>query len=124
MTQYYGKEIPVEDFQLEKEIGKRKSVKPENFIQALMETPPDAEIEESSDVINELREAVIDAIESLSEQDRFIVEAINYEQITYVELGRRMGISNAHAWRLKNAAYEKLQQMLLENEVIRLKVGV
>lgn len=124
MKHYYGKEIPVEDYQLEREIDKKKSVKPENFIQALMETPPHDEVPESSDVMNELREAVIDAIESLNDQDRFIVEAINYEQITYVELGRRMGISNAHAWRLKNAAYEKLQQVLLENEVIRLRVGV
>lgn len=123
MKQYFGKEIPIEDEYLELALHNKKFNKPESIFQALMETPPCLEPEEHSEEIDFVREAIIDAIDSLSDQDKFIVEAVNYERLTYCELGERMGISNAHAWRLKQAAFSRLESKLLENEVIRQKVG-
>jgi RNA polymerase sigma factor (sigma-70 family) len=68
--------------------------------------------------LEDLRDAVKDAIEYLSPQDRFIVEAIYYEQITYEVLGERLGVSNVHAWRLAKAAIKNLQTQLITNEYV------
>ena len=125
MTQvYYGKEIPVETHQLEKALSKHKTSKPDSFMQALMESYPLEEPEISSEDIDVIKESILEAIDTLSEQDRFIVNAINYEGLTYVELGERMGISNAHAWRLKQAAYKRLQALLEQNTHIQQKVNL
>ena len=120
---YYGKEIPVENYQLEKVLNKRRDRKPMNQMQALMETVLYEEPAMSLDEVDVIKEAIIDAIDSLSDQDRFIINAVNYERLTYVELGERLGMSNAHAWRLTKAAQDKLKTILLENEAIREKVG-
>lgn len=93
--------------------------RPENDWQALMEAVPGDEPAESKEVLQPLREAVADCIDMLSEQDSFIINAMNSEQITYDELGKRLGVSLTHAWRLRNAAYKNLEQILERHEVIR-----
>ena len=45
-------------------------------------------------------------------QDQFIVSAVNDEQISYEQLGCRLGCSAPHAWRLKQIAYKKLEEIL------------
>ena len=35
-----------------------------------------------------------------------------------VELGKRMGISGPHTWRLRNEAYNKLRELLMVDERI------
>jgi len=93
--------------------------RPEDDWQALMEAVPGDEPAESKDALQPLREAVADCIDMLSEQDSFIINAMNSEQITYDELGKRLGVSLTHAWRLRNAAYKNLEQILERHEVIR-----
>ena len=93
--------------------------RPDNDWQALMEAVPGEEPIESRDTLQVLREAVVDCIDMLSEQDRYIIDAMNSEQITYDELGKRLGTSLTHAWRLRNAAYKNLEQILERHEVIR-----
>ena len=65
-------------------------------------------ISESVQELQPLREAVADCIEKLDEQDQFIVNALNSEMISLQKLGERLGVSKPHAWRLRNAAYERL----------------
>jgi DNA-directed RNA polymerase specialized sigma24 family protein len=93
--------------------------RPEDDWQALMEAVPGDEPMQSKDALQPLREAVADCIDMLSEQDSFIINAMNSEQITYDELGKRLGVSLTHAWRLRNAAYKNLEQLLERHEVIR-----
>ncbi len=121
---YYGKEIPVENYQLEKALSKRKGHRPINQMQALMEAVLLEEPATSMDEVDVIKEAIIDAIDSLSDQDKYIINAVNYERLTYVELGERLGMSNAHAWRLTKAAQDKLRTLLLDNEAVREKVGI
>ena len=87
--------------------------------QALMEAVPGDEPVASKDALQPLREAVADCIDMLSEQDSFIINAMNSEQITYDELSKRLGVSLTHAWRLRNAAYKNLEQILERHAVIR-----
>jgi DNA-directed RNA polymerase specialized sigma24 family protein len=93
--------------------------RPEDDWQALMEAVPGNEPTQSKDALQPLREAVADCIDMLTEQDRFIIDAMNSEQITYDELSKRLGISIAHAWRLRHAAYKNLEQILEGHAVIR-----
>jgi RNA polymerase sigma factor (sigma-70 family) len=75
-------------------------------------------LDDDFETINNLREIVINAIDELSQQDRFIIEAIAYEQITYEELSKRLGVSSVHAWRLYKTAQENLKNILLQNQSV------
>jgi DNA-directed RNA polymerase specialized sigma subunit len=111
-----NREVP---FNMEDLLSLHLRPRPENEWQALMETPPGHEPIEPKDVLQPLREAVADCIDMLSEQDRMIVDAFNSERITYDELGKRLGVSLTHAWRLRGAAYKNLEQLLLMHGTIK-----
>lgn len=66
-------------------------------------------------------EAVQDAIEKLDPQSRFCVEAIFYEGISYSKLGKRLGVSKPHAWRLARRAIAELERMLSTNHSINMR---
>ena len=97
--------------------------RPRTAMEALMLSISDV-IEESVEELQPLREAVAICIEQLDEQDQFIVNAINSEFLSYEQLAKRLGVSKPHAWRLKNNAYAKLQQLLTMHPLIRKKVRV
>lgn len=65
--------------------------------------------------------AVQDAVESLSPQSRYCIEAIFYEGIAYSELGKRLGVSKPHAWRLSKRAIAELQRKLWNDHAINLR---
>jgi len=81
-------------------------------------------VEESVEELQPLREAVAMCIEQLDEQDQFIINSVNSEFLSYDQLGKRLGVSKPHAWRLKNNAYARLQQLLTMHPLIRKKVRV
>jgi len=94
---------------------------PENEYEALMQAAPFEEPATPKDYIDEIYNIVLDCLEVLLDQDRFIILAINYEQITYEQLGLRLGVSATHAWRLKQIAYKHLEEVLLvDGRVIRI----
>ena len=97
--------------------------RPQTMMEALMLSTSSV-IEESVEELQPLREAVAMCIEQLNEQDQFIVNAVNSEFISFDELGKRLGVSKPHAWRLKNNAYARLQQLLTMHPLIRKKVRV
>jgi len=101
--------------------GRRR---PETPMEALMMAGIGEETVESVQELQPLREAVAHCIDQLSEQDRFIVDAVNSEMISYEELGERLGVSKPHAWRLKNAAYERLKYLMTMHPTIRRRVNV
>lgn len=116
MSYSSSREIPLDVDELLKLVPPKR---PEDEWQALMESPPGYEPAEPRNQLSEIIEAVKDAIDLLSEQDKYIVEAVNYERVTYEELSRRLGCSSPHAWRLKQAAYKNLGEILLNNELFR-----
>jgi RNA polymerase sigma factor (sigma-70 family) len=102
------------------EINNNKEVPFEPFKLDTLATPsiPIYFFENDSNDLEDLRDAVKDAIDYLSPQDIFIIEAIYYEQVTYEVLGERLGVSNVHAWRLTKTAIKNLQERLLSNEYV------
>ena len=102
----------------------RGNRRPETPIEALMMAGSrEAEVMFVQE-LQPLREAIAECIEQLDAQDRYIVDAINSEVISLEELGRRLGVSKPHAWRLRNKAYERLKLILLEHPLIRERLGI
>jgi len=66
-------------------------------------------------------DAVQDAVDKLDPQSRFCVEAIFYEGISYSKLGKRLGVSKPHAWRLARRAMAELERMLATNHSINMR---
>lgn len=90
-----------------------QNYEPENEYQALMEALPHHEPRTPKSDINEISEIVIDCIDVLLDKDKYIIEAVNYEQVSYQTLGKRLGVSATHAWRLKQIAYRHLAEVLV-----------
>ena len=92
--------------------------RPVTEIQALMEAVPFEEPEESVMELQPFREAMANCMDELEGQDLFIIEAVVIEEISLQALGHRLGVTKTHAWRLRNAAFEKLKVILMENDVV------
>lgn len=65
--------------------------------------------------------AVQEAIESLDPMSRLCVEAVFYEGISYRTLGKRLGVSKPHAWRLTRRSMAELRRKLFINHHINLR---
>lgn len=63
---------------------------PRTFFQALMQCAPNQDEMHSEDLGNPIREAILDCMDLLSEQDKFVLDAIYWEQATYMELAKRL----------------------------------
>lgn len=118
---YPGREIP---FDIDVLLTMQPKQRPDTDMQALMEAAPGDQIEESKTELQILREAVVDCIDTLSEKDRFVIDAMNSERIRLEDLAERMNISVTHAWRLQQQAYGRLKEEMLKHPIIREYLGL
>ncbi|NBW08709.1 MAG: hypothetical protein EBR82_11865 [Caulobacteraceae bacterium] len=63
---------------------------PINIWQSLMQATPGAQLVIPADEPNIIKEALLDCMEMLVDQDQFVINAIIYEQITYPKLADRL----------------------------------
>lgn len=87
VTSFGGRELP---FDMDILLALRPTGRAETDIQALMETPPGHVPEPSKQALQPIREAVADCIDSLHPEDKFIIDSLMSEQITFAELGKRL----------------------------------
>lgn len=66
-------------------------------------------------------QAVKTAVESLDPKARQCLEAIYYEGIPYSQLGKRLGVSKPHAWRLAKRAKAELWRKLINDHNINMR---
>jgi RNA polymerase sigma factor (sigma-70 family) len=98
---------------------------PVNFFDALMRTAPGDSPEQTLDERQELREAVVDAMEQLDEQDRFILEAIHAERLSITQLAERLGLERSgHVHRIVKRAEERLRTQLVLSPIIRERISM
>lgn len=57
-------------------------------------------------------DVVAEAVEALPLRLQLIIEGIHFERATYREMGRRLGISHVHVWRLARQAEALLADSL------------
>ena len=98
--------------------------RPETDMQALMETPPGGQEPMSKQSLQIIREAVADCMDMLTDQDRFVLDALNSERVPLRELAERMGLSITQTWRLKEDALANLKQFLVNHQVIKDYLGL
>lgn len=110
------KEIPLTDYELNNLVDESQPI---NIWQSLMQTTPGGVIKIPADQPDILKEALLDCMEMLSDQDQFVINAIIWEQTGYPTLGERLGVSTPHAWRLTQAAFANLKQLLLMHSTLR-----
>jgi hypothetical protein len=113
------RDISLDIFLQSHDFGSRR---PQNEMEALMQAPPGYEPVESMEEVQPLREVVAQCIDMLTEQDQYVVNAINSERVTLQELGNRLGISRMHASRLRDAAFARLKEIMIMHPVIRRRV--
>jgi hypothetical protein len=92
---------------------------PSSEMEALMQTVPGEEPEPSAEELLELREAVAEAIASLPQKYRTVIELLMYKRLSLKEAGNVMGYSDVHILRLRNTAYDKLRNTLTMNNELR-----
>lgn len=92
--------------------------RPETLLHALMEQGPTDALDLSFEM-RPIIEAVAGWIDQLPDDQREVIEATFYERTPLSELGKRLGCSKTHAWRLRNAAVESLGNLLRNDPLIR-----
>lgn len=68
--------------------------------------------------------AVQQAIDTLDPMSRLCVEAVFYEGVSYNTLGKRLGVSKVHAWRLTRKSMAQLQRKLLIDHAINMRFNM
>jgi RNA polymerase sigma factor (sigma-70 family) len=104
--------------------GRAGRRRPDTPIEALMSAAPGDEPEQSFQESMALQDAIGAAVDGLEEQDRFVIEAVFFECVSLEELGRRLGVSKTHAWRLRNSALKKLEKLLVCSPVVLEQLGL
>ena len=89
-----------------------------------MNTAPFQDAEESLIELQPLREAVAVCIEELNEEDRWIINGIMSESLSLQQIAKQLGVTKTHVWRLRNRAFERLQNIMERHPEIRRRVRV
>jgi hypothetical protein len=74
--------------------------------------------------LQQLREAVVDCIDQLSAEDRFLLEAAHIERATVRELAARMGLHKSYTYRLVKRAELRLRDQCLAHVTILTYLGL
>ncbi|MGA0710172.1 MAG: sigma factor-like helix-turn-helix DNA-binding protein [Ilumatobacteraceae bacterium] len=89
-----------------------------------MESAPFTDPETSLEELQDLREAIAEAIEQLPERMRYVLDAVNSERMSIRKLADRMSLSKSQVQRLYQQALEHLRLILIANPIIRRRLGL
>jgi RNA polymerase sigma factor (sigma-70 family) len=81
---------------------------------------PDGPVEEREQV----REALVDCLDQLGDEDRFIVEAIWFERLTVRQLALRLGLEKSQTHRLCTRAVVHLGTCCVEHPTLQARYGL
>jgi predicted DNA-binding protein YlxM (UPF0122 family) len=95
---------------------------PENPLQALMESMPNTGPEESVIELEPVREAVAEAVDMLTEEEQWVINALYSEQLSMSKVGKQLNVSKTHVFRIRNRALLKLQSLLQSHPTIRRRI--
>lgn len=95
---------------------------PENPLQALMESMPNTGPEESVIELAPIREVVAEAVDMLTEEEQWVINALFSEQLSLAKVGKQLNVSKTHVFRIRNRALLKLESLLHDNPLIRKRI--
>lgn len=97
----------------------RSRKQPDNEFEALQAAPPGCEPEASREEVEALREAIIDAYDSLSEKERFVCDAELFERLSLSQVGERIARSKTQSRRIRVKAMEHLRELLKDHPLVK-----
>ena len=93
-------------------------------MEALMETLPYCDPEATLGQRQLLREAMADCLDDLTDEDRYLVEAIWFERVTVRTLALRLGLEKSQTHRLCTRAVVRLGAVCVEHPVLQAQYGL
>jgi DNA-directed RNA polymerase specialized sigma24 family protein len=87
-------------------------------LEALMGTPPCRDPDGAVDELQVIREALVDCLDQLSAEDRFVLEAIWFERVTVRALAVRLGIHKSRTHEISQRAVVRLGVVCAEHPVL------
>lgn len=105
-------EFPVAPSQLPELV--KLSGRPETEAQAIMETAPFAEPEQSLEELAPLLAAVRHAFDSLGDDDRMLLEAVVFERASFRQLSERWVVPRSTLHRWYSSAIEELKELMTD----------
>ena len=99
-------------------------IRPATIVEALMLSAPYTVLAESFEEKAPLIEEVRKVQAKTSAEDRYVLDAISVEGVTFVELSARLGVGSSQAHRLYHAALGRLKNLLLASQMVREHVGL
>lgn len=99
-------------------------VRPRTLIESLMEHTAGIPLQESYEEKEPLIHAVRNEIIDLDERQRYILNAVQVEGLSFAELGQRMGLSTTHTHRLYHQALQDLKDKLMTSDPVRYHIGL
>lgn len=97
---------------------------PDTPMQALMEAGPTDVLEESLLERQPVREAVAECMRRLTDEHRFVLEAIHAERLSVRDLAKRLGVSKSTAQRRHDDALAALEPLLTRHPVIQRRLNM
>ena len=92
---------------------------PINEYDQLLRQAPGGPLEPTLEERQPLREVVAAAMEQLSEQEQFVLDAVHSERLSNAQLAERLGVSKTQAWRLIQSATDTLRTLLESNPIVQ-----
>jgi RNA polymerase sigma factor (sigma-70 family) len=85
---------------------------------ALSQAPPGVEPEASHQEMEALREAIIDAYDTLTEKERFVCDSELFERLSLSQVATRIGRSKTQSRRIRMQAMAKLAEALKDHPLV------
>lgn len=99
-------------------------VRPQTVFAALMQAAPGDTPQESVEESAVMVAAIAYAAEAMSDEDTYVLNAIQFEDITFDELASRLGVARSTGWRLHKRALRRLRTLLLNHQPVRERLGM
>jgi RNA polymerase sigma factor (sigma-70 family) len=109
----------VKDQQVAARTVAHSETRPDTALAALMECAPGQEPLASLEELSPLRDILADAIDALSERDRWIVDSLVTARLSLRQLADQLSLSKTHVARIRDEAMAKLRLALQDNPTIR-----
>jgi RNA polymerase sigma factor (sigma-70 family) len=96
----------------------RSAERPTTPYQALMEAAPFEPVEISIAELLEVREVLVDALETLTEEETWVINSLITERMSIRQLARQLGAPKTTITRIRDRALSKLEKQLENHPVI------
>ena len=91
----------------------------DTVMRALMEAAPGEQPSTAYESGMLLREVIVDAIDAMSERDRWIFEGLVYRRLSLRQLGRELGLSKSYIFKRRNEILAHLRAALQDHPLIQ-----